>query len=397
MSRLKIAVVTPELPNRAYPNRGHSVYQTLLSLSAFADLQAFCPLPRYPNLFQPRFDYRKCDLASSLPNVPTQYFEYPALPVVTRPINGYVCARFLERYTRDLQTDVILNFLLYPAGFAALSLGRKLAIPVVVGTIGSDLNAIPDTFTRWLTRVTLRRANKVIAKSSQLRNRAVEMGADAEKTHVVPNGCDGTIFFLRDRGAARIELNNPLDAELAVFVGRIHPRKGIRELLDAALILSRTRRKFRLVYVGDGPGLQQLKENVRARNLAHVVRFAGSCSPTEVARWMAAANLITLPSYAEGCPNSVIEALCCGRPVVATPVGNIPELISADSGVLVPVGDAKALVSGMARAFDSAWDENRIANRFSRSWQQVALEVLAVCEASVAEARVQYDGKLCAA
>jgi glycosyltransferase involved in cell wall biosynthesis len=112
---------------------------------------------------------------------------------------------------------------------------------------------------------------------------------------------------------------------------------------------------------------------------------------------MAAANLITLPSYAEGCPNSVIEALCCGRPVVATPVGNIPELISADSGVLVPVGDAKALASGMARAFDSAWDENRIANRFSRSWQQVALEVLAVCEASVAEARVQYDGKLCAA
>ena len=145
MSRLKIAVVTPELPNRAYPNRGHSVYQTLLSLSAFADLQAFCPLPRYPNLFKPRFDYRKCDLASSLPNVPTQYFEYPALPVLTRPINGYVCARFLERYTRDLQTDVILNFLLYPAGFAALSLGRKLGIPVVVGTIGSDLNAIYPT------------------------------------------------------------------------------------------------------------------------------------------------------------------------------------------------------------------------------------------------------------
>jgi teichuronic acid biosynthesis glycosyltransferase TuaC len=397
MGRLKIAVVTPELPNRSYPNRGHSVYQTLLQLSDYADLQAFCPLPRYPNFLQPRFDYRKCDLSFSLPGVPSRYFEYPALPVVTRAINGFVCARSLEPHTRDLQADVVLNFLLYPAGFAALSLGRRLGIPVVLGTIGSDLNAIPDRVTRWLTRRTLRRASRVIAKSGQLCNRAIAMGADLEKTHIVPNGCDSEIFFPRDRETARVELNLPVETELVVFTGRIHPRKGVSELLDAAAILSLRRRNFRLVYIGDGPELPRLKETARTRNLGRAVSFAGSCSPPEVARWLAAANLMALPSYAEGCPNSVIEALSCGRPVVATPVGNISELIGSDCGALAPVGDAAALASAIGRALDSTWDANRIAKRFCRSWKQVALEVLAICENSVQEARAQFDGKLCAA
>src|SRR5215469_10865639 len=133
MGRLRIAVVTPELPNREYPNRGRSVYQTLRHLSDYAELQAFCPLPRYPARLRPRrFDYRVSDLSHSLPEVSARYFEYPALPVVSRPVNGFTCAHYLEPHLRAFQADVILNFLLYPAGFAALSVGRKLQVPVVV-------------------------------------------------------------------------------------------------------------------------------------------------------------------------------------------------------------------------------------------------------------------------
>jgi teichuronic acid biosynthesis glycosyltransferase TuaC len=389
MGHLRIAVVTPELPNREYPHRGLSVYQTLHHLSNYAELQALCPLPRYPSRLYPRFDYRVSDLSYSLPGVPTHYFEYPTLPVVTRPVNGFTCAHYLEPHLRDFKADVILNFWLYPAGFAALSVGRRLRIPVIVGSIGSDLNAIPDPISRWLTKKTLSGASRVIAKSEQLRRRIVAMGVDPGKTHVVVNGCDDSLFFVRDRYSARRELNIPVATELIVFVGRIHRGKGVGELLEAVGKLSRKRPNLRLVYVGDGPELMSLQRKARTSSFFQRVDFAGACSSAEVARWLAAANLLALPSHAEGCPNAVIEALSCGRPVVATRVGAVPELVDRSCGILVPSGNVEALTDALNDALSSVWDANTIAKRFRRGWQQVAQDVLAICEASMREIQAQ--------
>jgi glycosyltransferase involved in cell wall biosynthesis len=396
MKRLRIAVVTPELPNREYPNRGRSVYQTLRHLSGYAELQAFCPLPRYPAHFRPRrFDYRVSDLSYSLPEVSARYFEYPALPVVSRPVNGLICAHYLESHLRGFDADVILNFLLYPAGFAALSVGRKLNVPVVVGSIGSDVNAIPDPVSRWFTRKTLSGASRIIAKSEQLRHRIVAMGVDPEKTHVIPNGCDGNLFFVRDRDRARRELNIPASAELMAFVGRLHRGKGVFELLEAVAALSRKRPNLRLVCVGDGPELEAMQQKVRVDNIYGRVDFPGACSSEEVARWLAAANLLALPSYAEGSPNAVIEALSCGRPVVATRVGDVPELVDHSCGVMIPVGNVAALSIALDATLSSAWDEESIARRFRRSWQQVAQEVFAICEDVCTTAQAQSIPNLC--
>jgi teichuronic acid biosynthesis glycosyltransferase TuaC len=386
MGRLRIAVVTPELPNREYPNRGGSVYQTLRRLCGHADLQALCPLPRYPARLRPkRFDYRESDLAYSLPDLPARYFEYPALPVVTRPVNGLTCAHYLEPHVRAFGADVILNFLLYPAGFAALSVGRKLQVPVVVGSIGSDLNAIPDPMSRWLTRKTLHGASRVITKSEQLRSRVVEMGVDPRKTHVVMNGCDGDLFRMRDRQSARRELKLPSTAELVVFVGRLHRGKGVTELLNAVTMLAKQRPDLHLAYVGDGPELGELRSKAITTEFAKRVHFPGACPAREVAQWLAASNLLALPSYAEGCPNVVIEALSCGRPVVATRVGALPELVDGSCGLLIPVGKVGALAKALDHALDRHWDEDLIARRFQRSWEQVAQEVLEICEATCSD------------
>jgi glycosyltransferase involved in cell wall biosynthesis len=380
MGRLRIAVVTPELPSREYPNRGRSVYQTLSHLCDHAEVQAFCPLPRYPAFIHPRFDYRETDLSYSLPGLSTRYFEYPAIPLVTRPVNGFTCAHYLEPHIRTFHADVILNFLLYPAGFAALSVGRKLRIPVVLGSIGSDLTAIPDAVSRWLTRKALHGASSVIAKSKDLRARAVGMGADPSTIHVVENGCDENIFFMRSRETARHELNIPRAVELILFVGRMHHRKGVGELLDAVTALSPKRPNLRLVYIGDGPELKTMQEKVHARGLAHCVEFAGACASGEVARWLAAANLLALPSYSEGCPNAVIEALSCGRPVVATAVGGVPDLVNRACGILIPVGEVDALKDALDTALNTVWNEAAIAEVYRRSWKQVAQETLAICE-----------------
>jgi glycosyltransferase involved in cell wall biosynthesis len=382
MERLRIAVVTPEFPTREWPHRGRPVYQTVRQLQKYAEIQVFCTLPAYPHWIRPSFDHRRTDLSYSPPDVPTSFIEFPAIPGITRPLNGVTCACLLEPCIQSFRPDVILNYWLYPAGFAAVKVGRKLGVPVIVGSIGSDLNAIGDPVSRWLTRKTMQEASLVITKSQQLRQRALQMGVDPTKVHVVCNGCDADLFSVRDRGTVRVELNVPVSAELIAFVGRMDRAKGIFELLTAFTELSGTRPNLRLLYVGDGPELAPMQAKTRNAGLQDCVHFAGACSPQKVARWLTAANLLVLPSYAEGCPNVIIEALNCGRPIVATNVGGIPELIDSRCGLLVPPHQAGALRNAIEAALTSFWDENTIANHFCRNWDQVAQEVFALCEAS---------------
>jgi glycosyltransferase involved in cell wall biosynthesis len=103
---------------------------------------------------------------------------------------------------------------------------------------------------------------------------------------------------------------------------------------------------------------------------------------------MAAADLVTLPSYMEGCPNVILEALACGRPVVATNVGGIPEILSCESGELVPPRDSATLAHALASVLDGNWDASDLSARGSRSWETVAAELLEVFE-SILPARVK--------
>jgi glycosyltransferase involved in cell wall biosynthesis len=118
------------------------------------------------------------------------------------------------------------------------------------------------------------------------------------------------------------------------------------------------------------------------------IQLAGAQDPTAVARWMCAADVVTLPSYSEGHPNVLVEALACGRPVVATPVGGIPEVVDAESGILVPTHDAEALAAGLTQALNRPWDHAALARRFSRDWHQVAQDTLQACE----QARAMHAG-----
>ena len=389
--RLKVAVVTPIFPIPTQPYRGHSEYQILLALSKHADVNVICPFPRYPKWFQPTFDHRRPDLSYSPPGVATQYFEYPALPGLTRCINGLVCAKYLEAYFRERVPDVACNFWLYPEGYATVAVARRLGIPAVVCSVGSDLNRIPDPASRWLTRLAMKRAAFVVTKGEYLRQQAIRMGINARKVRNVPNGCDPSVFHLGDRHAARAQLGVADEHELVLFVGRLDPRKGIVELLKAFDSLVSRRPNLRLVYVGDGPADEHLRNVARDFALEDRILLAGACPSQKVAQWLAAANVLALPSYAEGCPNVVIEALNCGRPVIATNVGGIPELVNEKSGILVPPRDSQALAGAIKTAMERKWDERLISDQFRRGWDDAAGEILTICELAVKQGSKQWQ------
>jgi glycosyltransferase involved in cell wall biosynthesis len=391
--RLKIAVVTGIFPIPAQPYRGHSVYETVLALSKKADVTVICPFARYPRWFQPRFDHRHPDLNYSPPGVQTRYFEYPALPGVTRGINGLVCARYLEPYLRESKPDLACNFWLYPEGYATVAAARKLGIPAVICSIGSDLNRIADPVSRWFTRLAMKRASFVVTKSEDLRERAIGMGINPGKIRTIHNGCNPTAFHLSDRSAARAQLSIDANAELVLFVGRLVGTKGIFELLEAFVSLANRRPNLRLAYVGDGPGGDQLRSNVRQLALEDRIVLAGSCSSQKVSHWLAASNVLALPSYSEGNPNVVLEALSSGRPVIASNVGGIPELVKESSGILVPPRDWRALAQAIETSMKRHWDEPSIAEQFRRTWDEAATELLGICEMAVRQQREKWQPK----
>jgi teichuronic acid biosynthesis glycosyltransferase TuaC len=385
--RLKVTVVTSDFPIPAEPFRGHSEYQILLELSKLADVNVLCPFPRYPRWFQPSYDYRAPDLSFSPPGVATRYFEYPALPGLTRCINGLVCANYLEPYFRENPPDVACNFWLYPEGFATVTVARRLGIPAIVGSIGSDLNRIPDPASKWLTRLAMHRASFVVTKSDHLRQRAILMGINDRKVRTVRNGCDPSVFHLADRVAARAQLAIDVSAELVLFVGRLDAKKGIVELLEAFASVASHRPRLLLAYIGDGPGCEQLQGRARRLALEHRIILMGPCPSHKVAQWLAAANVLALPSYNEGYPNVVIEALSCGRPVIATNVGGILELVNEESGVLVSPRDSRALAHAIETALERPWDEQLISAQFHRGWDEAAREMLSICELALQQRR----------
>lgn len=384
---MRILIVTSQFPIAGEPHRGRPLYQTVRELSRLARVRVLSPVASYPRWARPRsYLYRESDAAHAVEGCDVRYLRYPALPALSRPFNGRLCARVLHAPLRDFAPDVVLGYWLYPDAYGAMIAAARAGLPLVAGARGSDLR-VRDRLSRALTRPVLRAARRVLVVSGDLGRVAVEgYGADASRIRIVPNGCDAAIFHPQDRAAARAALGVPGDARLIVYVGRLVPEKGLRELLDAMDVLAASDPAPALALVGEGPMRAEIQARVAALPPGRV-HLPGAQPPREVARWMAAADVVTLPSYSEGHPNVLVEALACGRPVVATPVGGIPEVVDAASGLLVPARDAAALAAGLRAALARDWDAAALAARFSRGWRQVAQETLQACEEAAAEAR----------
>jgi glycosyltransferase involved in cell wall biosynthesis len=386
---LRIAVVTRYFPSSAEPWQGRSLYETLRVLARQADLRVFYPNASYPSWLTPRSrSYDQLDAFYSPPGVRASYFNFPALPVLSRPFNGWSSVRALLSAVRAFAPDLIFGCYLYPDCYAALKIGKALAIPVVAMSIGSDINRIGDPISAMLTRSVLREADAVVTVSGDLRRKVLAMGAVPETTRAIVNGCDLSVFHPSDRFAARRKLGVDPAAEAIVYIGRMDVRKGLRELVEAAALSHAQRPSLCVYMIGEGPDKPLIETAIQANNHAAYIHAQPACAFNEVAVWMAAADLVTLPSYMEGCPNVILEALASGRPVVATNVGGIPEILNGECGELVPPRDSAALAHALASVLDRSWDAHAVSARGSRSWETVAAELFDVFE-SLVPARVK--------
>ena len=123
------------------------IFNQMKAMAKMTDLTVYVVRPQYPNVrfLHPRsFLHRKYDPEYKVAGINVRYLGYPAIPVLSRVMNGRTCASRLLPHIRAARPDVLLSYIVYPEGNAAVRVGKALDIPIVVGAVGSDLRRIPD-------------------------------------------------------------------------------------------------------------------------------------------------------------------------------------------------------------------------------------------------------------
>jgi len=266
---------------------------------------------------------------------------------------------FRELAREGFRPDVI-HAHVYSAGVPAVLIGKRYGLPVIVT---EHFTGFPRGLVRGLEKLKAKfafeRADLVCPVSESLR-RSIESYGIRARFQVVPNVVDTSLFHpAEDKGHVREDNKKRL-----LLVALLDPKKGVPYLLEALARLKEKRDDFVLDIVGDGPNRAEYEELSRKLGLQDIVRFHGLKSKQEVAEFMRRCDIFVLPSLFETFGVVLIEALACGKPVIATDIGGPNEIVTPQVGKLVPPGNSEALAEAIDYMLDhyQNYDSNEVAN-----------------------------------
>lgn len=398
---LRVLTVTRIFPNLVEPLCGAFARQQLAALGRLCEVEVLATIPylagssllgdrtrpgrliRVPareqidgiSVIHPRVPY--------LPGVAS----IPALAPVNAPL--YLAGLLPHLAQLRNRFDVVLGTFLYPDACAAAALATMLGLPYVIKTHGTDINIVGEwpSVQRIIAPV-LRGAAYSLGVSAPMVASLIRLGAPRDRAVLLANGVDRKLFYPVDPTAARRDLGLPDDGQIMLYVGRLEKAKGLIELCEAFERIQQSperRGPVHLVLVGEGPlrpEIAAVAERYHATGKGQII-LAGGKPLADVARYLGAADLLTLPSYSEGTPNVVLEALASGRPVVATRVGGIPDVIAdRKTGILVPPKDAEALAQGLLEALGRRWNRDRLVAAAPPSWDDTAEQLYGLLTAA---------------
>src|SRR3954447_10697713 len=381
--RLEVLLFSMVFPNAAQPHYGVFVRERMRGLPADVEVRVVAPTPWFPLVAGLRPGLRPAvpreEVQAGVPVLHPRFLSFPGFLKCLDGLLMFLCALpTVIRLRRDFRFGLIDAHFVYPEGLAAGLLGLFLRVPVTITLRGMLPLLVPFRLRRPQLRFALKRAARVIAVSESLKRDAVALGVPEDKVRVIENGIDPRVFRPIDRVEARRSLGLPKYGPLLVSVGTLAPRKGFHLVLEAMARLKRRWPTLRFAVIGgDGPeGAMgaELRQLAAKMKIDGRVIFPGPREREELAVWYSAANLFVLATAHEGCPNVVLEALACGTPVLATPVGDIPELVPPQAGLLVE-RNAESIAAGLDAALKRAWDRDAIAALLAgRSWRVVGSE-----------------------
>jgi glycosyltransferase involved in cell wall biosynthesis len=374
---MNVLVFTNLYPSTVDPTLGTFNQHTFNALAKLCPVKVVAPIRAWARFNRPLDVIRPLhEEYTGLDAIFPAYWSIPSAPMLHAAGMYLSSLPWVMNLRRKFPFDVIVAAWAYPDAVAAARLATHWNVPLVTAVLGSDVYELPRAFFGLKPQITwgLGRAQRVLSVSGAMADRVVELGVPRDRVVVQHNGVNGERFAIRDRDAARDEVGLPHRRKVIGYVGNLRSEKGSDVLIEAVdhLVNRLGEKEPELVIVGSGELQQQLEKRVQALGLSSNVRFAGRKLHDEIPKWMNAFDLFCLPSRREGCPNVILEALASGKPVVASRVGGIPELVDDRNGLLVPAENPAALAQAWKTALSRDWDAEALRKTVQfLSWDAV--------------------------
>lgn len=278
----------------------------------------------------------------------------------------------LARIIRQPRADVVCLGLVGVDSFfiALLTYVRRIRLVVHLhgGEVRSYVRVSP--LVRWALHRCLRQCRASVAVSEDLRREAIDFcPAAREKIYVIPNGVDGE-RIRREPPYRRLR-------PYLLYVGRLHPVKGVEILIRAFSRAAEQLQEVDLLIAGDGPEQARLEKLASQSGMAQRIEFVGRCSRSQAFALLNGCEYVVVPSLSEGCPLVVLEALAAGKAVIGSHTAGIRDLIvESETGLLFEPGDVSALALLMVRCHEDRALRERLevnirhrSKLTSESWQ----------------------------
>jgi teichuronic acid biosynthesis glycosyltransferase TuaC len=286
-------------------------------------------------------------------------------------INGILMQLSLFNLCKKLITDknieMILGYNMIPEGIAAVGLAKMFKLPVGFWAIGSDVNnfAKYNRINYFFVRKCIKESNIILTESKDLENKIKQLSTKTPNVKTFYKGIDVSNFqYLPSKNALLKRLYLNPEKGYILFVGRLIHDKGIYELAETFNIIARRYPDIDLILIGEEIEKEKIVNKFRNYGQLDRVHFKGIIPYKEVAYYMGISEILVLPTWAEGLPNVVMEAMAIGLPVVATDVGGIPEVLkNGMTGLSVPVKNVEKLTEAVIKMIeDKDLRENCIKN-----------------------------------
>lgn len=281
----------------------------------------------------------------------------------------YTIVKDICRLVREKKVTVVRTHQ-YHANLYGRLAARSARVPCIVASVHNVYTRDKKIHRRMINRYLARFTDKVIAVSGAVKKDIMKYdGLGDEKIDVICNGVDIKRYSSSDRNEVRSKLDIDQDVPVIGTVGRLTFQKGQKYLLES---VSKLKNKFPgllLLIVGDGPLRDELEHHAETLGIRDSVQFLGV--RRDVPELMSAMDIFVLPSLWEGLANALVEAMAAGKPVIATDIPQIGEVInSGNVGILVPAKKSDAI----AQSIELLLSDNSLAKKYGdAAYERVAL------------------------
>lgn len=355
--KLHILFVASWYPNRNQPVLGNFIQRHAHAVSAQHNVSVVAAFSSAEhNCIDERHDENLSEFISYYPKIK----EGDRVLSKVRKVKAYrkamreVIARSISKHGKP---DIIHVHVAWPAALIVLPMAKELCKPIVLtehwsGYLPEDGN-YTGFFLKHYTRSLVQKSKAVTVVSEKMKAAMHQHGLEAEFHHL-PNAADTGVFS----HSPSIKKSEPFRfLHVSMLVDR---EKNITGMLKAFAEAS-THTDFHLTIVGDGPERKSHEETVRKLMIIDKVSFVGLKSPAEIASLMNEHDALLMFSNFEGMPVTIIEAQCCGMPVIATNTGAIREMLTNPKDIMVNPGETEQLGKAMLLMKRSLSEESDIS------------------------------------